>query len=657
MRYSLKKFLLITLPPISIAAPALSAENDITNLPLEALVRFEVESASTIAKQVSIAPSAVSIVTAQDIKNYGYRTIAEILESMRGLYVTNDRAYSFLGGRGFGRPGDFTGRIMLLLDGNPVNNNIYNSAGLGRTGIVDVALIDRVEYVSGPGSAVYGNNAFFGIINIITKHGHTLPGAKLTGERSSFNSSEAKLSYGKQFDNGLDMLLSASGYYSEGQNLYFPDTQALIPGSNGIAKNLDETRSHQLFAKFEWQDWKAEVAYSKRNKDIPTAPYGADFNAPFNYDDQYFLADVKYNHTFTDDLKFSLNTYLSHYHYRGLQTFSTFSFPSSPSWRESSEGSWWVTNAQFLYDGFQSQRLIFGTEFRNDFKQTLTTPFDEFNTDEKTISFYGHDEISLTDSVTLGLGGRFEFNRDRFGHVRKDFSPRASVIYKPWDNTSIKLSWSQAFRRANPFERFYTDGFLLQNPHLDSEKIHAKELVIEQRIDTTSKALLSVYQYNTNDYIKSISLPANSQFQNTDGGEAKGIELEYEKRWLDGAHFRVSGAIQHSEDETGAWAINSPVRIGKINLSAPFYDRWRAGVELQAYSDRLSERDTVVSGYTLANVTINKEQVLPNLDVSLGIRNLFDREYDLVAPRSNAYQISIPQDGRTYWLRMSYQFK
>jgi iron complex outermembrane receptor protein len=92
-------------------------QGDLTQIPIEQLVTMDVQRASKIASQISAAPSAVSIVTADDIKAYGYHTLAEILESLRGLYITNDRAYSYLGGRGFGQPGDYAGRTMLTAEG------------------------------------------------------------------------------------------------------------------------------------------------------------------------------------------------------------------------------------------------------------------------------------------------------------------------------------------------------------------------------------------------------------------------------------------------------------------------------------------------------------------------------------------------------------
>ncbi|MFA7349274.1 MAG: TonB-dependent receptor [Methylotenera sp.] len=623
-------------------------QGDLTQIPIEQLVTMNVQSASKIANQISIAPSAVSIVTAEDIKAYGYHTLAEILESMRGLYITNDRAYSFLGGRGFGRPGDFTGRIMLLLDGSQINNNIYNSAGLVYTGIIDPSMIERVEYVSGPGSAVYGNNAFFGIINIITKQGHDINGLQVVGEVSSYGGRDAKINYGKRLDNGAEVLFSASGFNSDGQDHYFPAHSTF---SGGTSRNLDDQQSRHFFGKLELDSWFAEVAYSTRKKDIPTAPYGADFNAPYNYEDTSLQASVRHERRLTNALQMSLRTYYGDYEYRGLATYGT-------PWNEKSVGQWWGLNAQFVGTWFQNQRILLGAEFRNDFKQQISTPVSFLDTDEKTFSVYVQDEITINSRWMANLGARFDTSEDKSNHTTEKSSPRVALIYKPLDTTTLKLSWSTAFRRPNPFEEYYTDGTLLPNTALKPERIEATELVVEHHLDKDTRLLGSLYHYRTHDYIKSVKIGLNSQFQNTDGGSTNGAELEFEKHWDNNIRLRTSAAIQSAEDSNGHWQVNSPRQIGKINLSVPFlHQAWRAAFEMQAYSDRKTERNTSAGGYSLANLTISTDKLLPNLGMSLGIRNLFDRDYDHVAPSSNDKQVVIPQDGRSYWLRMTYDFK
>ena len=625
-------------------------------IPIDQLVNMEVASTSKIARQISDAPSAVSIVTADDIKSYGYHTLAEILESMRGLYITNDRAYSFLGGRGFGRPGDFTGRIMLLVDGIQVNNNIYDSTSLGTNGLIDTSLIERVEYVSGPGSAVYGNNAFFGIINVVTKHGHNINGLQVTGEVGSYNSRDIKMNYGKRLENGADILLSASGFSSPGQTLYFPD--AVGPGNDGISRGMDGQQNRRLFGKVEWDGWFAEMAYSIRKKDIPTAPYHTDFNAPYNYEDMTFEASLKNDRQLSDTLGMSLRAYYNNNAYHGLETFG------GVPWNEKSIGQWWGANAQFVGTWFQNQRAVFGSEFRYDTKQEISNPISYLNTDEKTLSLYAQNEITLPPHWMANVGARYDANEDVTSHVSGNISPRLVLFYQPWDTTTLKLSWSTAFRRANPFEKYYTDGFLLPNSGIRPESIEATELVVEHHFDNNTRLQSSVYHYQTDDYITSVNLGGGtSQFQNVKGGSTDGVELEFEKHWDNGIRLRTSAAFQNAENGSGAWPANSPRQIGKFNLSVPFLENaWRAGFEMQAYSDRKTESTgplgvISVSGYTLANLTLTADHLLPNLTIALGIRNLFDRNYVDVAPTSNQLETTIPQDGRTYWLRMTYDFR
>src|SRR5512147_2724178 len=155
------------------------AAADLKQLSIEELMNIEVRtiySASKFEQKVMEAPSSVSIVTSSEIKMYGYRTLADVLRSVRGFYVTNDRNYSYVGVRGFGRPGDYNSRILLLIDGHRANDNIYDQAFVGTEAIIDVDLIDRVEIVRGPGSSLYGSNAFFAVVNVITKRGGDLKG-------------------------------------------------------------------------------------------------------------------------------------------------------------------------------------------------------------------------------------------------------------------------------------------------------------------------------------------------------------------------------------------------------------------------------------------------------------------------------------------------
>lgn len=145
---------------------------DFLDLSLDQLVQIEIPTvigASKYEQSSSRAPSSVSVITAAEIKSYGWLKLSDILRSVRGFVAINDRNYEFLTVRGFGLPGDYTSRMLLLIDGLRINDSLYQQAAVGGDFPLDVDLIDRVEIIRVPGSALYGSSAFFGVINVISK--------------------------------------------------------------------------------------------------------------------------------------------------------------------------------------------------------------------------------------------------------------------------------------------------------------------------------------------------------------------------------------------------------------------------------------------------------------------------------------------------------
>src|SRR4051812_3159242 len=149
-------------------------------------------------QKVTEAPASTTIITADQIKKYGYRNFTQILDSVPGFFTTNDRNYDYVGIRGFNRPGDYNSRVLLLIDNHRLNDAVYDQAPIGNDGPIDVDLIDRVEIIRGPSSSLYGTNAFFGVINVITKRGKDLKGLEVSGEAGTFDSYKSRMSYGNK---------------------------------------------------------------------------------------------------------------------------------------------------------------------------------------------------------------------------------------------------------------------------------------------------------------------------------------------------------------------------------------------------------------------------------------------------------------------------
>ena len=101
---------------------------------------------SKFEQKTTEAPSSVTVITSDEIKRYGHRTLGDVLQSVQGFHVSYDRNYAYLGTRGVSL-GDFNSRILLLVNGHRVNNNLTDGAYIDTAFILDVDLIDRVEII------------------------------------------------------------------------------------------------------------------------------------------------------------------------------------------------------------------------------------------------------------------------------------------------------------------------------------------------------------------------------------------------------------------------------------------------------------------------------------------------------------------------------
>lgn len=246
---------------------------DLTKLSLEQLMEVTIESVSKFEQKIAEAPASVSIITSDDIKKYGYRNLADILRSIRGLFLRYDRNYHYLGLRGFSRPGDYNSRFLLLVDGHRMNDNIYDQAAIGNDFVLDIDLIDRVEVIRGPSSSLYGTNAFLGTINVRTKKAQDLDGIEVSREGGTFSSYKGRLTYGNKFKNGLEVVLSGSRYGSQGdQRLFYKEFDS--PTANdGIAKDADDENYGSFFGSLSFYDFNLQGGYIARKKEIPTAAF------------------------------------------------------------------------------------------------------------------------------------------------------------------------------------------------------------------------------------------------------------------------------------------------------------------------------------------------------------------------------------------------
>lgn len=636
---------------------------DLTALPIEQLLELQVQGASRYPQQISEAPAAVSIVTAEDIKTFGYRTLADVLNSIRGLYLSYDRNYHYLGVRGFSRAGDYNTRALLLVDGVRNNDNIYDQAAIGTDFGIDIDLIDRVEFIAGPGSSVYGPNAFFGVINVITRNGGDFNGAKVSLEAGSARTGKARATYGGRTENGAEWLVSASRYSQRGRDLHFSEFDT--PGNNGgVARNLDFDRSTSLFAKLKASELTLTLAHGERKKGTPTASFDQVFDdGRSQVVDTHTSLGAEYRRELKPQLAMTARAQLGYYRYRGDYVYD---YPPLTVNHDDSVGNWWGGELHFVSTAFKGQKLAYGGEYRRDTRIDQANydiaPFFSYLDDRRRAHSYGvyaQDEVALRDDLILNAGLRYDQQSLGGGTA----NPRLGLIYKLRPATTLKAVYGTAYRTPNAYERYYivggsgSQGFK-PNPGLAAEHIRSAELVFEHAPDAGQRFLVSLFRNDVRDLISLATDPAdgNLMFQNVQGARAKGLEAEWERRWADGLRLKGSYSWQMARDaETGALLPNAPRHLVKLHFSGPFFGaRNRYGLEVLGASARKTLAAEVPS-YALANLTLLTTQLARGVELSASIYNLFDRRY--FDPASAEFrQDALEQNGRSLRLKMGYQF-
>jgi iron complex outermembrane receptor protein len=656
---------------LSFALGAPSAENnpnpptgDLTELPLEALMNLEVPkvyAASKLEQKTTEAPASTTIITSDEIKKFGYRTLADVLQSVQGFNVSYDRNYDFLGAEGISL-GDANNRILLLVNGHRVNNNLADGAAIGTDFILDMDLVDRIEIIRGPGAVLYGNNAFLGVINVITRQGGQINGVETSFDYGAFDTYKGRVTFGKQFTNGVNVLLSGSIYESAGvERLFYPqfDTPAQ---NNGVAQNMDGDSFRSFFGSLGYGDFTLESAFNHREKINPTAQFDlTTFNDPRlrTIDERGYTA-LKYAQSFPEVVDVTAQVYFDRYtHYIGYpQSFVVGTdVLLSAFTTEHDTGEWWGTELQLNKTLWDRHVLTLGGEYRDDFLQEQRisgqTPVAG---SRESYGVYVQGDFAVLTNLHCNAGVRY----DQYGDFDPTWDPRLALIYNPLPASTVKAIYGMAFRVPD-FEELSDPRFQDIKP----EKITSYELVYEQEIRPHLRSSLSGF-YHQMDHL----IVFDSGSYTNLNAQTKGIELALEGSWTNGIRSRASYSFQSTRDDTVVWRMpDSPNDMFKFNLSVPLVkDKLFAGAEFQYTSGRLSLHNSTdasgqpitvqgeeAGGYGVVNLTLLSQKLIKNVEASASVYNLLNHRY--ADPASDFHvQDIIEQDGRSFRVKLTYRF-
>ena len=648
------------------AAPDVDTDNGdirtLTTVPLEELMQLRVvTTASMFAQPISDAPSSATVLTAADIRDFGWHTLADALASLPGLYVSNDRNYAYLGARGFLRPGDYNSRFLLLIDGMRVNDTVYDQALIGTEGLLDMDMVKRIEFVPGPGSAVYGSNALFGVINVITRDGSGLAGLQGAVGAGTQGERRARTTYGWHGQNGADVLVSASTMTRTGRDLYYAEFDT--PETNGgMARHMDWDRAQNFLVKAGFGGFTLSASHVARTKGLPTASFGAAFGAPNRTRDTQTSIGLTWNTRVAPGVALAAQLQSGQADYEGTGWYALDGGRPGVN-VDGAHARWYGAGVNATFTHLPRQKIVVGAELGEDAHR------DQYNYDAQPFvqrlddrhaatrrALFAEDEISLPAGFLVNAGVRLD---DHTGPDVRRFSPRVALVYKATPADTVKLIAGSAFRTPNAYEMYYAlpgvDG-MLANPRLQPERIGTHELVLEHVLAEGGHATLSLYRYAVDDLIGQQIDKATGMFvfRNMEHADARGLEAALD-RGFGAVRLRASYAWQIARGTDGVPLIASPRHLAKANLSVPLGWRGgRLGAELLCSAKRLGDTGNA-GGYCTTGLTLSALRLAPRTELSVSAYNAFDKRYaDIGGPAF--VQPTLAREGRTLSAKLDWRF-
>ena len=647
MQFAMRPLLVFVLVAAPVA-PVGAQSRELQQISLDSLLNVDVSTASRHTQKVRQAPASMTVITREDIVRYGYNTLPDVLQRVRGFYLSDDLNYTYLGVRGFSRPTDYNNRVLLLLNGLTLNEGMYGLSSLGTDLGVGLDAVERIEIARGPASALYGSSAMFAVINIVTRSATTLEGIDVTAQAGSRGLARGSVTAGQSLPGGFDLFLSGAYTNVEGGDIYFPEFDS-PETNNGMAEDLDWDRYGSVLAVVRGRGFHFQGTYGSRSKGIPTASWLTRFNDP-RTETRDATASLRagVERSLSARTQLAMDAFFVRYDYTG-----GYPYEDGSMYGDSTISDRLGADGQVIWDIAPSHRLIMGANvvrhLRADYRAGDDQGWDDSRGDFPfTVGgVYAQHEATLTRTLTLTAGLR----HDRTSGQRSATAPRVALIYSPSQSRTLKLLYGEAFRVPSPYEQYYYE----KTPHLSREHIRTFEAVWEERLADWLRGELSVYHYSTRDLIDTLvdETDGSAYFANRSTVDAPGFEAELEARLPSGLSVWTNYAMQLARLE-GEELTNAPQHLGKFGVSAPLFATLSAMGEARYESGRLTLAGSRTDDVFVARTGLSIDAT-HRVRASLVVDNLFDADYATPGGAEHI-QAALPQPGRSIRVGLGVRF-
>ena len=612
--------------------------------------------------------SAVTVISGDRLRRFGYRTVGEALSAVAGVYLVDDRLSYSIGIRGLQIPGDFNTRILVLVDGASVNESWGSFAGIGFDTFVSIDDISRIELIRGPVSSVYGANAFFGIVNIVTK-----------------NASESGRAWGHVSVSSINGVVTSAGFAQGGVDRQvraaiqimdrFGDTSSVpeIPENTSLRDDVATQFAGSVVGSYKGTF--AQVRAYRFRRDSPFAPYLGDATAPTPYEsfDKQVLVEGGHHYELSKRLSITARAYVNLYEFTDRIIQDPALAGTSVPFDDVGDARTYGAEVRGRYELLVPQHIGVTAGVEANDNQTESHSFAEDGSTDvrvpKTFDIEGvYAELDGQPTEWLGFTAGARFDRD--SAVETKLSPRAALFVAAPDRYGVKLLYAEGFRNPSAYEAFFHDDTSFAQPvNLGAETIRSFETVLWAKPLPGLSARLSGYRWDARGIITPEVIDVMGteiqQFQNAGRLVSNGVEVEASYRDVNGWYafggfdYSQVGADDAQGDLGYGNVLDAPAVTAGGGVSTPkIAGRVHVSTELVYIGERAAREDTSPP-WLGWNWAIYAPAVF-GFDVTAGVRNLIGHRDFVVTPgdydRGNVVLARVPGEGREVYVKVGYSY-
>jgi iron complex outermembrane recepter protein len=577
---------------------------ELKKLSLEELLNIEVTTVSKRAESINAAASSVQVITQEDIRRSGARSLPEALRIAPNLQVAQINSSQWaITARGF-NGGTVANKLLVMIDGRSVYTPLFSGVfwDVQDTMLEDV---DRIEVISGPGATLWGANAVNGVINIVTKSAAdpSAQGLLVSGGGGTEERAFGGIRYGGK--------LSENASYRVYGKYFNRDRTARAGGG----ENFDDWHMGQGGFRTDWNITPQNLVTVQG--DLYSGEIGQQAPADTTVSGANVLG--RYAHTFSDEHDLALQVY-----YDRTQRHIPDAFSESLRTYD--------LDFQYRVPLGQRHSFLWGLGYRgydDHVGNTASLAFLPSDVHHDLYSAFLQDEISLTEEVTLTLGSKFEHN----DFTRWELQPSTRLAWKFTERQTVWAAISRAVRSPSRIDRdFFVPGsppFILGGgPGFKSEELLAYEIGYRarplERLTTSVAAF-----YNDYDHIRSVQPGAPVMIANDLEGETYGVEMDATFQACE--WWRVRVGFTHLEEDIRIKPGRADLNLGRGETSDPsnqfFLHSW---IDLPANFEFDAAFRFIDTLHNVSGGVIGKVPSYAELDVRLGCRVTENLEISIV---------------------------